>query len=353
MPRFGKPVSSFGGMSLTSALIAFSKATNGKGGNVIPPRTSGSVRYLTLSRPVVQLSVAAWKAKANAANRPPAATPTPAPSTSGSSNGTSSNSDEAAAHPGATDPTNGNSGNAAQGNGNASNAGQGNGNAGNAGQGNGNAGNAAQGNGNAGNAAQGNGNAGNAAQGNGNATNGNATNGNASNGNTANGNASNAGQGNGNASNAGQGNGNAGNAGQGNGNAGNAGQGSGNASTPPRALPPGWSIVTWEPPGLTRKEDGGLPPGLADRLTDDLGLPPGLSAASERGPVRISAEQSTGAPLANPRTALRLQMQRAATRYATMSALTQIAAAQNERAITASMGRPAPLDVFFGWLRIR
>jgi len=128
------------------------------------------------------------------------------------------------------------------------------------------------------------------------------------------------------------------------------------------------TVVTWTPPGLARKiaEDGGLTPDLTDSLTadfgptglageptDDFSLPAGLRQNVERRSVILSREQSTLAPLANPRTALRLQMQRAAARYAAMSVSTQFATAQNERAINAARSGPAPVKIFLGWLRIK
>ena len=157
----------------------------------------------------------------------------------------------------------------------------------------------------------------------------------------------------------------AGNGNAGNGNAGNGNSGNGNSGNAPAAVAPGMSVVTWMPPGLARKEEGGLPPGLArqedggvpqglaGRLTGDFGLPPGLQQNLERRSVTLSREQSTLVPQENPRAALRLQMHRAAARYAAMSISTQFATAQNERAITAARSGPAPMQIFFGWLRIK
>ncbi|MDO9444084.1 MAG: hypothetical protein Q7K37_02130, partial [Dehalococcoidia bacterium] len=139
----------------------------------------------------------------------------------------------------------------------------------------------------------------------------------------------------------------------------------GNSGNTPAAAAPGMTVVTWMPPGLARKGDGGLPPGLArqeggvlppglaDRLTDDFGLPPGLQQILERRSVVLGREQATLAPRENPRAALRLQMHRAAARYAAMSVSTQFATTQNEWAINAARSGPAPMQIFFGWMRIK
>ncbi|MDP2328932.1 MAG: hypothetical protein Q8M79_12715 [Dehalococcoidia bacterium] len=159
------------------------------------------------------------------------------------------------------------------------------------------------------------------------------------------------------------GSGNSGSGNTANSNAGNGNAGNGNAGNTSTTVPPGMSVVTWMPPGLARKVDGGPPPGLAgpeegvlpaglaDRLTDNFGLPPGLQQIRERRSVTLSREQSTLAPRENPRAALRLQMHRAAARYAAMSVSTQFATTQNERAINAA--RSGPMQLFFGWLRIK
>jgi hypothetical protein len=145
-----------------------------------------------------------------------------------------------------------------------------------------------------------------------------------------------------------------------NSNAGGNGHGNatGNPLIPPPPPPRGETVVvTWTPP----------PPGTAPSPSDaEASADGGASTVTpvevrplifER--VRTAAEPASvaGTSKAPPDqtgiVVLQHQMRQVAAKYAAMSVLTQLAAAQNEQAIVASRPWSAPPQPYFGGLRIR